>query len=142
MDNFKLESEDLVVDDGLKVYTFSNKLGEKFGEFAFNAGDVGIVERYDEAIEQINAIKDEDATTTEGLTKISNVLIEQIEHILNRPVRDTLFNVYKPTTVFNNGDFYAEVIINRIASAIEKECDVRLDKKMKKISKYTDKYTK
>lgn len=134
-----------VIDDGLKPFTFTNLQGEVFGEFAFNPTDTSIIERYDKVVETFNGIEikgeSEDEIKNSILT-LSTTFKEQFDYLLNRDVSESLFRVYSPITIFADGDFYAEKILESVGKAIEQEFDVRLKKKAKKIAKYTNKYQK
>lgn len=134
----------IVLDDGLQSYTFSNNDGEIFAEFKFNPADASIVERYDDVVEVFNKIdlKKEDEDIKDTMRTISDTFKEQFNYLLNRDVSEGLFKVYSPVTIFANGDFFAEVILTQVGKIIEKEMNVRLQKKAKKIEKYTKKYMK
>lgn len=138
-------TNNFVIDDGLKTYTFSNLKKEVFAEFAFNPTDTSIIERYDKVVETFNGIElkgESEDEVKEYIQSLSKTFKEQFDYLLNRDVSSSLFRVYSPITIFANGDFFAEIILERMGAAIEKEMDVRLKRKAKKIAKYTDKYKK
>lgn len=137
--------QNIVIDDGLKHFTFSNNDGEVFAEFAFNPADTSIIERYEQVVEVFNGIKLEGDTPEERqqyLVTLSDTFKEQFDIFLNRQNAEGLFKKYSPITIFANGDFFAEVILHQISKIIEKEFDVRLQKKQKRIEKYTKNYHK
>ena len=137
------KGQNFVIDDGLRRFTFTNNIGEVFAEFAFNPADTSILERYDKTVEAFNNIElkgDTDEETKAYIIELSDTFKKQFNYLLNREVSDGLFKVYSPVTVFANGDFYAEVILDHIAKAIEQAMNVRLKKKAKKIEKYTKNY--
>ena len=137
--------QNIIIDDGLKEFTFSNNKGEVFAEFAFNPADTGLLERYGKVVDAFNAIElkgDSEADVEEYIKTLSDTFKEQFDYLLNRAVSEGLFRTYSPITIFANGDFYAEVILDQIGKIIEKEINVRIDKKAKKIEKYTKKYHK
>lgn len=131
-----------VIDDGLKTFTFSNLKNEVFAEFAFNPTDTSIIERYEKVVDAFNGIEIQGADVTKEYNRIAQTFKEQFDFLLNRDVSESLFRVYSPITIFADGDFFAEKVIEKIGDAIEKEMDVRLKKKAKKIAKYTNKYQK
>ena len=138
-------TQNIVIDDGLKRFTFSNNDGEVFAEFSFNPADTSIIERYEDVVEAFNKIEikgENGDEMKESILAISDTFKEQFNYLLNRDVSEGLFKVYSPITIFANGDFFAEVILTQVAKIIEKEYDVRLQKKAKKIEKYTKKYHK
>lgn len=137
--------QNIVIDDGLKDYSFSNNKGEVFAEFSFNPADTSILDRYEKVVDAFNAIElkgDSAEEVEEYIRSISDTFKEQFDYLLNREVSEGLFRTYSPITVFANGDFFAEVILHQIGKIIEKELNVRIDKKAKKIEKYTQKYHK
>ncbi len=138
-------TKNFVIDDGLKHFTFTNLQGEVFGEFAFNPTDTSIIERYEKAVDAINAIElkgESEDEVKEYILSLSKTFKEQFDYLLNRDVSESLFRVYSPITIFADGDYYAEKILESVGKAIEQEFDVRLKKKAKKIAKYTNKYQK
>ncbi len=134
-----------VIDDGLQTVTFTNNSGEVFAEFKFNPTDTSILERYDKVVEVFNSINlkgDSEDEVKEYVIKLSDTFKEQFNYLLNRDVTEGLFKTYSPVTVFANGDFFAETILKHISQMIEQTFNVRLQKKAKKIEKYTHKYHK
>lgn len=140
-----MENQNFVIDDGLKTYTFSNLKKEVFAELTFNPTDTSILDRYDKTVDMFNSVSlksDSDEAIEEYIQTLSQTFKEQFNFLLNRDVSSELFRVYSPITVFANGDFFAEVILKKVGQVIEKELNVRLAKKAKKIEKYTKKYHK
>lgn len=136
---------DFTIDDGLKAFRFKNLVGDVIGEFAFNPTDTSIIERYDKVVETFNGIELKGESEDEiknYILSLSKTFKEQFDYLLNRDVSESLFGVYSPITIFADGDFYAEIILESVKKAIEQEFDVRLKKKAKKIAKYTNKYQK
>lgn len=135
----------IIIDDGLKDFQFSNNKGEVFAEFSFNPADTSIIERYDKVVDVFNGISfkgENDKDIEDYLVEVSNTFKEQFNFLLNREVSDTLFKVYSPITIFANGNFFAETLLEQLGKIIESELNVRLAKKAKKIEKYTQKYHK
>lgn len=140
-----METQNFVIDDGLKTYTFSNLKKEVFAELTFNPTDTSILDRYDKTVDMFNSVSlkgDSDEAIEEYIQTLSQTFKEQFNFLLNRDVSSELFRVYSPITVFANGDFFAEVVLKKVGQVIEKELNVRLAKKAKKIEKYTKKYHK
>ena len=138
-------TQNIIIDDGLKHFKLSNNEGEVFAELAFNPADTSIIERYDSVVDAFNEIKLKGDTPEERkafIQAVSNKFKEQFDYLLNRDNSDALFKVYSPVTVFGNGDFFAEVLLRQTAKIIEQEYNVRLQKRAKRIEKYTKKYRK
>lgn len=140
-----MQTQNIIIDDGLKRFTFTNNNNEVFAEFLFNPADTSIIDRYDAVVETFNKIeiKGETSEDIENYVKeLSETFKAQFDYLLNRDNRDGLFKTYSPVTVFANGDFFAEVILKQVGKIIENELNIRLQKKAKRIEKYTKKYTK
>lgn len=140
-----LNAQNIVIDDGLKRFTFSNNNDEVFAEFYFNPSDTSIIDRYDDVVDAFNKIElkgENDKEIEEYIKTLSETFKEQFDYLLNRDNREGLFKVYSPVTVFASGDFFAEIILRQVKKIIEQELNVRLQKKAKKIEKYTGKYGK
>lgn len=138
-----METETFVIDDGLKKYEFKNAIGEVFGTLIFNPSDASILERYEAVIDEINNVR-KDTTNVKGAEKMieaSRAFKKGLQKILNRDIEADLFSVYSPVTLMGEGDFYGEIILEKIGNAIEKETGKRVDKKLEKIKKYTKKYS-
>lgn len=134
---------EFTVDDGLETYTFKNKKGEVFAEFSFNPADSGLLSRYESVVDFFNNMADSIDVTTD----IKDIIVEleekvksQLNILLSRNVSEELFKTYAPFCVFANGDFYIEYILETLGTIIQEEMGVRVEKKLKKISKYTKQY--
>lgn len=140
-----MENNTFIVDDGLQKFEFKNKNGEVFAEMFFNPSDTSIIERYEKVVDVLNALEMKHGTreeVQESLVVLSNTFKEQFDYLLNRDNSDSLFRTYSPITIFANGDYFAEVILENLTKVIEKEYNIRLKKKIKKMEKYTKKYVK
>ena len=47
----KPQSNDIIIDDGLKTYYIKNKQGHVYGKFDFRPSDTNLILRYDEVVE-------------------------------------------------------------------------------------------
>ncbi len=140
-----MENNTFIVDDGLQKFEFKNKNGEVFAEMFFNPSDTSVIERYEKVVDVLNALELKHSTREEiqdSLVVLSNTFKEQFDYLLNRDNSDSLFRTYSPITIFANGDYFAEVILENLTKVIEKEYNIRLKKKIKKMEKYTKKYIK
>lgn len=135
-----MSTSQFIIDDGLHNVVFKNINGEVFSEFSFNPSDTGLLSRYDSFIEFLEGleIKDDDDTASQILS-FEKSIKEKIDELFNRNVSESIFKTYSPCTIFQNGDMFIEVVINRMGDVIEKETDNRLKKKVAKIKKATAK---
>lgn len=136
----------LTVDTGAIPVEVRDKDGETLGTFKFIPTDTGIIGRYDKVIEFFNSIEftDEmtDEETAEKVKELDTKIGEQFNFLFGYKVADGIFGKCAPCTVTENGDMYFEVVLEQIAGLIEKVMKTRIEKKLKKIRKYTDKYKK
>lgn len=135
-----MNTSQFIIDDGLHNVVFKNNNGEVFSEFSFNPSDTGLLSRYDSFIEFLEKleIKDDEDTASQILA-FEKSIKEKIDELFNRNVSESIFKIYSPCTIFQNGDMFIEVVINRMGDVIEKETDNRLKKKVAKIKKATAK---
>lgn len=137
-------SNDIVIDDGSRIYNIKNKRGEILGKFTFIPSDVdGLVERYDHSVsvfqELENSIgKDSDKKT---LLEARNKIMKAIDDLFNADVSGAFFSITGPFTPLESGEFYVVNIIKAVQAVIEKETGRRLQK-VDRASKYTQKYHK
>ena len=54
----KPQSNDIIIDDGLKTYYIKNKQGHVYGKFDFRPSDTNLISRYDEVVEHLNSFSD------------------------------------------------------------------------------------
>lgn len=128
-------SEFITIDDGSKEYVFKNKLGEEFAKFSFNPTDPYIIKRFENVQEYMSSVSVSDSDDTAGaIVKLNEDIAEQFNVLCGKDVSG-LFTLYAPLTLFANGDFYCEVVLEKIGDFIESELNVRFEKKKAKIKK-------
>jgi len=136
----------IIIDDGSKEYSFENKFGRVFAEFIWNPADTGILTRFDEVVDAINKFSFTENASEEDnakdIVKLDALIREQTKYLLNLTDEGGVFNLYQPCTLFSNGDFYFEVLLEQIQKIIESELGERTKKKLAKIKKVTSKYHK
>ncbi len=137
-------NNEFIIDDGLQEYTFKNKRGDVIASFTFNATDTGILTRYENVVNKFNDLVlkeiDEDRTTEE-IVKLENDITECFNELFGRDMKNDLFSMYKPLTLFGNGIFYCRYIFERVEEIIEIEFNTRLESSKAKVKKATKKYT-
>ena len=67
---------------------------------------------------------------------------EQFDYLLGENAHEGIFGKVSALSLNSDGDFFFEGIIEGLGGIIEQITKKRVDKKLKKIKKYTDKYTK
>ena len=137
------------IDDGLELVEICNKRGDKIGEFYFSPTDVGIVDRYNTAIqrfeEAVMPMLDEegaaaDSTNPEkfltGLSAVKAKLYETMDYLFDSNVSEAFFSKVNPFTLVG-GSFYCE----RVLEAIGQFITARLAVEVKHLNARTAKYT-
>ena len=136
----------LKVNTGAVNVELHDEDGEKLGAFKFNPTDTGILTRYESVVDFFNSFefeKDLNAEeTAEKVKEIDRKIAEQFDFLFGYKVADGIFSRCGACTVTDNGDMYFETVLESIAGLIESTMKQRVQKKMRKIKKYTDKYKK
>lgn len=128
---YKLQVDTGVID--VPVYDKDKQIGT----ITFNPTDMGIIERYETAvanIEKLDAVDD--------ISEIEKGLVEQFDYIFQSDTKSTLFCNVSPITVMANGDFFFETILEGVGGIVEKVTEKRLKKKKARIDKALAKYHK
>lgn len=139
-------SNDIVVNDGSKIFNIKNQRGEFLGKFTFVPSDIGLVGRYERAIKTFEELQiqleSETGDDKEKIIEAEKKMKAEIDYMFNANVSETFFKITGPFSILGNGDFFAVHIIETIRTVIEKETGVRLEKAKSRASKYTQKYHK
>lgn len=135
------KANEYIIDDGKKEYFLKNKGGEIVAQFSFNPSDTGVISRYKAVVDYLNNYKiDENADAAEVLDKLNSDLMVQVDYMFYGNIAKDLFAKLKPCSLTSNGDFFYELALEAIAKFIEDETGERMNKKLKKMNKYTEKY--
>lgn len=141
-------SNDIIIDDGSRVYNIRNKRRELLGQFTFVPSDMGIIERYEHTIDVFENLQ-EKLKNSETDTDIIQIKKEaeteikkEIDYLFNSDVSGSFFKDKSPFTPLESGEFYVENVINAVKAIIESETGKRLGKAKSRANKYTQKYHK
>ena len=90
-------SNDIIIDDGSKVYNIKNKRGKVLGNFEFRPSDTNIVERYEKVSKNIDSMqfpegKDDDLT----YRKAEEFIIEQISYLVDADAKESFLAIHGP----------------------------------------------
>ncbi|SET71036.1 hypothetical protein SAMN05443270_1066 [Lacrimispora sphenoides] len=144
--NNQQNSNDIVIDDGSRVYNIKNKRGEALGQFTFVPSDIGLVGRYEHAVKAFEELQTQlesgEGSDKDKIIEAEKKMMIEIDRLFNANVSETFFKITGPFSILGNGDFFAVHIIETIRTVIEKETGVRLGKAKTRASKYTQKYHK
>ncbi len=133
------------IDDGILTFTFTNNQNEIFASFRLNPTDVNIAAR----AEEVSAFFEKTEETVKNVTsakeaaKLNELIQDKINYLLGYEASKDLFREpLTATTVFGNGQMFANIVLDKVADAIAPEIEKRRKKMQAEVDKYTEKYTK
>lgn len=126
----------------IKKFTFVDVDGDVLATMKINPMDVRLSARMKEVGDffQNELPEYENKQNLESLVEFNNAVEDKICYVLGYDAKQSLFGMLSATTILPDGDFFAEKIANLIKEAIEPVVTERVEK-MKKVKKYTEKYT-
>ena len=137
----KNQSNDIVIDDGSKVYNIKNKQGKMLGRFEFRPSDTNIVKRYEEVVDFFNSFKlPEDAN--ESMETAEKELKEKMSYLIGADADESFFSIMGPFSALASGELFIENVLGAIANVIEREMSVRTKRVQRRMNKYVAKYHK
>ena len=137
----KNQSNDIVIDDGSKVYNIKNKQGKMLGRFEFRPSDTNIVKRYEEVVDFFNSFKlPED--TNESMETAEKELKEKMSYLIGADADESFFSIMGPLSALASGELFIENVLGAIANVIEREMSVRTKRVQRRMNKYVAKYHK
>lgn len=133
------------IDDGILMFTFTNNQNEIFASFRLNPTDVNIAAR----AEEVSAFFEKTEETVKNVTsakeaaKLNELIQDKINYLFGYEASKDLFREpITATTVFGNGQMFANIVLDKVADAIAPEIEKRKKKMQAEVDKYTEKYTK
>ena len=133
------------IDDGILTFTFTNNQDEIFASFRLNPTDVNVAARAEEVSEFFENLEDsvKDVKSTKEAAKLNELIQDKINYLLGYEASKDLFKEpITATTVFENGQMFANIALDKVADAIAPEIEKRKKKMQAAVNKYTEKYTK
>lgn len=133
------------IDDGILTFTFTNNQDEIFASFRLNPTDVNVAARAEEVSEFFENLEDsvKDVKSTKEAAKLNELIQDKINYLLGYEASKDLFKEpITATTVFGNGQMFANIVLDKVADAIAPEIEKRKKKMQAAVNKYTEKYTK
>lgn len=140
------EVSKLRVETGALSVEVEDELGQVIGAFSFNPADSNILKRYGAVVDFFNGVSFDEAMPEDeqiaAMNKLADDIAGQFDYLLGAGVAEGLFSRCGPLTVTKNGDFFFEQVLEGVGALIESVTKKRLDKKLAKIKKATEKYEK
>lgn len=137
----KPQTNDIIIDDGSKVYNIKNKQGKMLGRFEFRPSDTNIVKRYEEVVDFFNNFTvPED--TDQAIQTAEKEMTDKMSYLIGGDAGEAFFTIMGPFSALASGELFVENVLGAIARVIEKELSVRTKKVQRRMNKYVAKYHK
>ena len=133
------------IDDGILTFTFTNNQNEIFASFRLNPTDVNIAARAEEVSAFFEKMEEtvKNVASAKEAAKLDELIQDKINYLLGYEASKDLFREpITATTVFGNGQMFANIVLDKVADAIAPEIEKRRKKMQAEVDKYTEKYTK
>ena len=133
------------IDDGILTFTFTNNQNEIFASFRLNPTDVNIAARAKEVSAFFEKMEEtvKNVASAKEAAKLNELIQDKINYLLGYETSKDLFREpITATTVFGNGQMFANIVLDKVADAIAPEIEKRREKMQAEVDKYTEKYTK
>lgn len=137
----KPQTNDIIIDDGSKVYNIKNKRGEILGKFTFRPSDTNIVNRYEEVAEFFNSFKMPEETD-QAIKVAEKEMTEKMSYLIGGDAGEAFFSIMGPFSALASGELFVENVLGAVANVIERELSVRTKKVQRRMNKYVAKYHK
>lgn len=137
----KPQTNDIIIDDGSKVYNIKNKRGEILGKFTFRPSDTNIVNRYEEVAEFFNSFKMPEETD-QAIKVAEKEMTEKMSYLIGGDAGEAFFSIMGPFSALASGELFVENVLGAVANVIERELSVRTKKVLCRMNKYVAKYHK
>lgn len=135
----KPQSNDIVIDDGSKVYNIKNKQGKMLGRFEFRPSDTNIVKRYEEVVDFFNNFTvPED--TDQAMKIAEKEITEKMSYLIGGDAEESFFSIMGPFSALASGELFVENVLQSVRTVIEREMNVRMKKIQRRMNKYVAKY--
>lgn len=133
------------IDDGILTFTFTNNQNEIFASFRLNPTDVNIAARAEEVSAFFEKMEEtvKNVASAKEAAKLNELIQDKINYLLGYEASKDLFREpITATTVFENGQMFANIVLDKVVDAIAPEIEKRRKKMQAEVDKYTEKYTK
>lgn len=137
----KPQTNDIVIDDGSKVYNIKNKNGKFLGKFEFRPSDTNILKRYEEVVDFFNSFKIPEETEA-AVREAEKEMVEKMSYLIGGNAEEAFFSILGPFSALASGELFIENVLNSVSFVIEREMSVRTKKVQRRMNKYVKKYHK
>lgn len=130
------------INTGLIKVTFTDEDGDLFASCKINPTDVRLMKRAEEVSEFFNDTDIPADMNPEKLLEFNDILEEKICYLLGYDARAEVFGLIPATSVNQNGEMWAMIVLDTITERIKPEIEKRKQNMVSAIDKYTGKYQK
>ena len=136
------------VDDGTRRISITNTLGQEIGVFFFRPTDVGIINRFNQMVDELDHVFEPlinadvapdgsgaDEMSIEILNTAAEKLYAAVDKMFDGNMSEAFFGSMHPFAVVD-GSFYCERVLNQVGSFIAAQFDEEAKKISKRIAKY------
>lgn len=139
----KPQGNDIIIDDGVKVYNIKNLRGKMLGTFEFRPADTNIVNRYEEVVDFFNNLSiPESENAEETVKEVEKQVVEKMDYLIGGDSKAAFFSIMGAFSVLASGELFFENVLGAVAKVIEREFSVRTKKLQRRMNKYVAKYHK
>lgn len=139
----KPQNNDIIIDDGIKVYNIKNLRGKLLGTFEFRPADTNIVNRYEEVVDFFNNLSiPESENAEETVKEVEKQVVEKMDYLIGGDSKAAFFSIMGAFSVLASGELFFENVLGAVAKVIEREFSVRTKKLHRRMNKYVAKYHK
>lgn len=137
------QNNDIIIDDGIKVYNIKNLRGKLLGTFEFRPADTNIVNRYEEVVDFFNNLSiPESENAEETVKEVEKQVVEKMDYLIGGDSKAAFFSIMGAFSVLASGELFFENVLGAVAKVIEREFSVRTKKLQHRMNKYVAKYHK
>lgn len=137
----KPQNNDIIIDDGIKVYNIKNLRGKLLGTFEFRPADTNIVNRYEEVVDFFNNLSiPESENAEETVEEAEKQVVEKMDYLIGGDSKAAFFSIMGAFSVLASGELFFENVLGAVAKVIEREFSVRTKKLQRRMNKYVAKY--
>lgn len=127
---------------GIIKLTFTDEDGDVFASCHINPTDIRLLKRAEEVSDFFKNAKLPEEATADEMFEYNDKMEERICHLLGYDARETLFGLLPATSINENGEMWAMIVMDAINVHIAPEIEKRKLNFANSVDKYAGKYMK
>lgn len=131
------------IGSALLKFTFTDNDGDVIAHFRLNPTDVKLATRCEEVTAFFSETENNlpEKATLQDIAKYCDVVEGKICYLLGYDARADLFGTISATTIMEDGDMFALVVLTKIIEAVEPEIRKRKNNMQAAMARHTAKYS-